>query len=100
MENAKLKATDLTARLFIKTPISAQVSEKRITFLKLIFNFILTKIQDTVRTVKLQIAAANEGDVNLLLIDIVLEVRKSYLYNTERFREPSLKPADGQSREM
>lgn len=53
-----------------------------IILLKTIFNFILIKVQDAVGTVKQHIAVANEGDVSLFLIDVVLRVWKSYFYKT------------------
>ena len=83
MEKAKLKATDLTAILFIKTPVRLQASKKQ-NLLKTIFNFILIKVHDTVGTVNQHIAVTNEGDVSLFLIDVVLGVWKSCFYNTER----------------
>ena len=84
VEMAKLKATDLTAILFLKTPVRLQASKTKIILLKTIFNFILIKVQDAVGTVKQHIAVTNEGDVSLFLIDVVLGVWKSCFYNTER----------------
>lgn len=83
VEMAKLKATDLTAILFIKTPVRLQASKKQ-DLLKTIFNFILIKVHDTVGTVNQHIAVTNEGDVSLFLIDVVLGVWKSCFYNAER----------------
>jgi len=76
MEKDKLKTMDLTAILFIKTQVRPQGSKNKIILLKSIFNFILTKVQDAVGTVKQHNAVVNEGDVSLFLIGFVGGVEK------------------------